>query len=79
MFQFLKQGTMEPQQRRLGAHDLGDLYLPSTMWAKSRHLRASLVTQTAKNLLAMQETQAQSLGWEDPLEKGKSILSSILA
>ena len=23
-----------------------------------------------KNLLAMQETQAQSLGWENPLEKG---------
>ena len=28
-----------------------------------------LVTQTAKNLPAMQETQVQSLGWEDPPEK----------
>ena len=28
-----------------------------------------LVAQTVKNLLAMQETQVQSLGWEDPLEK----------
>ena len=28
--------------------------------------RASLVAQTVKNLLAMQETQVQSLGWEDP-------------
>ena len=32
-----------------------------------------------KNPLAMQETQARSLGWEDPLEKGMAIHSSILA
>ena len=32
-----------------------------------------------KNLPAMQETQVQSLGWEDPLEKGVAIPSSILA
>ena len=39
---------------------------------------ASLVTQTVKNLPAMQETQVQSLGWEDPLEKGMATHSSIL-
>ena len=32
-----------------------------------------------KNLPAMQETQVQSLGWEDPLERGVAIPSSILA
>ena len=32
-----------------------------------------------KNLPAMQETWVQSLGWEDPLEKGMVTLSSILA
>ena len=32
-----------------------------------------------KNLLAMQETQVQSLGWKDPLEKGMATHSSILA
>ena len=32
-----------------------------------------------KNLPEMQETQVQSLGWEDPLEKGKATHSSILA
>ena len=32
-----------------------------------------------KNLPAMQETHVQSLGWEDPLEKGMAIHSSILA
>ena len=41
--------------------------------------RASLVAQTAKNLPAMQETWVQSLGQEDPLEKGMAINSSILA
>ena len=32
-----------------------------------------------KNLPAMQETWVQSLGWENPLEKGKATHSSILA
>ena len=31
---------------------------------------ASLIAQLVKNLLAMQETLIQFLGWEDPLEKG---------
>ena len=33
----------------------------------------------SKTLPAMQETWVQSLGWEDPLEKGKATHSSILA
>ena len=32
-----------------------------------------------KNLSAMQETQVQSLDWEDPLENGMAACSSILA
>ena len=39
---------------------------------------ASFVAQLVKNLPAMWETWVQSLGWEDPLEKGKAIHSSIL-
>ena len=35
--------------------------------------------QMVKNLPAMQETRAQSLGQEDDLEKGTAIHSSILA
>ena len=31
---------------------------------------ASLVAQMVKNTPEMQETKVQSLGWEDPLEKG---------
>ena len=40
---------------------------------------ASLVAQLVKNLPAMQGTWVQSLGWEDPLEKGTATYSSILA
>ena len=39
----------------------------------------SLVAQMVNNLLAMQETQVESLGQEDSLEKGKATHSSILA
>ena len=38
-----------------------------------------VVTQMVKNLPTMQETQVQSLSWEDPLEKGIATDSSILA
>ena len=37
------------------------------------------MAQTVKNLPAVQGTQVQSLGWEDPLEKGMATHSSILA
>ena len=39
----------------------------------------SLVAQLVNNPPAMQETWVRSLGWEDPLEKGKATHSSILA
>ena len=38
----------------------------------------SLVVQTVKRLPTMWETQVQSLGWEDLLEKEMAIHSSIL-
>ena len=40
---------------------------------------ASLVAQLVKNPSEMQETWVRTLGWEDPLEKGKATYSSILA
>ena len=40
---------------------------------------ASVVAQLVKNPPAMGETWIRSLGWEDPLEKGKVTHSSILA
>ena len=42
-------------------------------------LGASLVVQMGKNLSSVQETWVQSLGQEDPLEKGMAIYFSILA
>ena len=37
------------------------------------------MAQLVKNLPTIQETWVQSLGWEDPLEKGKATYSNILA
>ena len=37
------------------------------------------MAQTVKNLPEMQQTWAQSQGWEDPLEKGAATHSTILA
>ena len=38
-----------------------------------------LVAQMVESLPAMYKTQVQSLGWEEPLEKGIATHSSILA
>ena len=40
---------------------------------------ASLMAQLVKNPPAMWDTWVRSLGWEDPLEKGKATYASILA
>ena len=52
-------------------------FIPNTGWLLS--CRASPVAQLVKNPPAMWETGVQSLGWEDPPEKGKVIHYSILA
>ena len=44
-----------------------------------RYLGAFLVAQLVKNPSAVRETWVRSLGWEDPLEKGKTTHTSILA
>ena len=46
---------------------------------RDAHIRASLVVQLVKSPPTMQETWVQSLGWEESLETGKAIPSSILA
>ena len=43
------------------------------------NLSASLVAQMVKNPPAMWKSWVQSLGWEDPLEKGMATPSSLLA
>ena len=49
------------------------------IWTPLRLVRASQAAQPVKNPPAVQETQVQSLGQEDPREKGMAIHSSILA
>ena len=56
----------------LGEHSHNHNQLSLIKWA-------SLVAQTVKSLPAVWETQVQSLGWEDPLEKEMVTHSSILA
>ena len=46
---------------------------------KQKFTIASLVAQLVKNPPTVQETWVRSLGWEDPLEKGKATHSSTLA
>ena len=46
---------------------------------KVRILRASLIAQLVKNLLAVQETGVQFLGQEDPLEKEMATHCNIFA
>ena len=41
--------------------------------------RASLMVQLVKNPPVTRETWVPSVGWEDPLEKGKTTHSGILA
>ena len=55
---------------RFAGEEIG--YPPQYSWA-------SLVAQLVKNLRAVWETWVQSLSWEDPLEKGKTTHSRILA
>ena len=54
------------------------LYLPVPVLHQDDY-GALLVAQMVTNLPAIQETQVQSLGQEDPLEKGMATHSSILA
>ena len=53
--------------------------LPAPFMSALHPLWASLVAQTVKNLPVMQETRVQSLGQEDPPEKGRATHSSIIA
>ena len=57
----------------------GTCVLPTYLLSRLRNFLASWVAQMVKNLPAMQETQVQYLGQDDPPEKGKDIHSSILA
>ena len=49
------------------------------LWRRDRLPTPVLVAQLVRNPPAMWKTWVQSLGWKDPLKKGKATHSSILA
>ena len=72
----------EPPLIALFSNGINYLSLPPCTACLSlftQHVVASPVAQTVRNPPAMQETQVQSLGREDPLEKEPATHSSILA
>ena len=55
------------------------IFIPTVVYITLLRALGLHMAQTVKNLLAMQETQVQSLDREDLLEKGTATHSSILA
>ena len=55
------------------------LFDPFLLTSVFKRVGASLMAQLVKNLPEVRETWVRSLGWEDPLEKGTAVHSSILA
>ena len=72
---FLLRGWGEAKSRSF----IFSLCLTSLSKTPLQYSWASLVVQLVKNLPARWETWVRSLGWKDPLEKGKATHSSILA
>ena len=71
--------NLPAMQCRIPWFDSSTRKIPWRMDSLLQYSWASLVVQTVKNLSAVLETRVQSLGWEDPLEKGTATHSSILA
>ena len=69
--------TLGHSQASLGQSLVGLLLLSSRSWYTKGKGWASLVAQPIKNPPAVWKTWVQSLGWDDPLEKGKTTHSSI--
>ena len=64
----------------LGCADINHIFFTTFLHMITENIReTSLVAQRLKRLPPMWETQVQSLGWEDPLEKEMVTHSSILA
>ena len=65
-------------------HEIKEMRVIQALQNRTRHIFLSqfffyVTSQMVKNLPAVQESQVQSLGWENPLEKGMAIHFSIFA
>ena len=58
---------LKPRENR--SDDMLLNFLQSKKLSTGRSIGASLVAQSVKNLLAVQDTRVQSLGQEDPLKE----------
>ena len=73
-------GWEDPLEKEMATHfSILAWKIPCTEWLAAQMVENSLVGQTVKSLPAMLETWVQSLGQENPLEKGMATHSSILA
>ena len=83
----LLQGSSQPRDRTslMFPALAGRFFTTSSTWYIlffiffSTMIYCRILDHQVKNLPAMRETWDQSLGWKDPLEKGKATHSSILA
>ena len=69
----------QAQPGTLGFDYINSLILTTPVILTLRMGRASLIAQLVKSPPAMWETWVRTLGWEDPLEKGKATHYSIVA
>ena len=72
----LQQMVMDREAWHAAVHGVTESRAQMSDWSElnwMRLIRASLIAQLVKNLPAMQETLAQFLGQEDPMEKGQGI------
>ena len=67
----LREFVMDREAWRAAIHGVTKSWTRLSDWTEALH-GASPVAQMVKNLPTMWETRVWSLGWEDPLEKGKA-------
>ena len=71
--------TLGGRSKKIFLWFMSECFSLAFLWLSSSPLWACLVAQLGKNPPAIWETWVRSLGWKDPLEKGKATHSGILS